>query len=182
MKKLFALLILCASFFASMPAFADFVDGWDAAYEGDYATAVSEWKPLAEQGDLWAQVFLAGMYRDGLAVPQSSKEAVKWYRISAEHGNALAQSFMGEMYALGHGVPQNFIIAHMWHNLSVSNAEPSIIELAEIVGEKNVDTPTGAKNSMIELRDKVAEKMTSEQIEKAQDLALECVKKDYKGC
>lgn len=31
-------------------------------------------------------------------------------------------------------------------------------------------------------RDIVAKKMTSSQIEKAQDLARECVKKNYEGC
>ena len=30
---------------------ADFQKGMDAAQRGDYATALREWKPLAEQGD-----------------------------------------------------------------------------------------------------------------------------------
>ena len=32
------------------PAYADFQKGLDAADSGDYATALREWKPLAEDG------------------------------------------------------------------------------------------------------------------------------------
>ena len=37
------------------PALADFDKGWEAYYNGDYATALKEFKPLAEQGDAKAQ-------------------------------------------------------------------------------------------------------------------------------
>jgi TPR repeat protein len=33
-----------------------------AAQSGDYATALREWKPLAEQGDASAQTLLGAMY------------------------------------------------------------------------------------------------------------------------
>jgi glycine/D-amino acid oxidase-like deaminating enzyme len=47
------------------------------AYEnGDYATALTEWAPLAEQGNANAQFNLAQMYRRGEGVPQNYKMAV----------------------------------------------------------------------------------------------------------
>ena len=64
------------------------------------------------------------------------------------------------MYALGRGVIQDNVYAHMWWNIAASS------------GEKKA-----SKN-----RDMVAKQMTPSQIEKAQDLARECVAKNYKGC
>ena len=58
------------------------------------------------------------------------------------------------------GSIQDYVRAHMWGNFAASN------------GEKK-----GGK-----LRDLVAKKMTPSKLEKAQDLARECVKKTYKGC
>ena len=44
-------------------AFAqDFQKGWDAYDAGDYATALQEWRPLAEQGNAYAQTNLGFMY------------------------------------------------------------------------------------------------------------------------
>jgi len=35
----------------------------EAAQSGDYATALQEWRPLAEQGGADAQTMLGGMYQ-----------------------------------------------------------------------------------------------------------------------
>ena len=48
---------------------ADFEKGLDTAKRGDYATALREWKPLAEQGDADAQYNLGLMYANGHGVP-----------------------------------------------------------------------------------------------------------------
>ena len=45
----------------------------------------------------------------------------------------------------------------------------------------NIAAPQGDKVSS-EQKDMIEEKITPSQIEKAQDLARECVKKNYKGC
>ena len=49
-----------------------------AAQNGDFATALEELEPLAEQGDAIAQTSLGFMYDKWLGVPQDYKEAVKW--------------------------------------------------------------------------------------------------------
>jgi TPR repeat protein len=56
----------------------DFQKGWAAAQRGNYATALREWRPLAEQGDAGAQYNLGVMYENGQGVPQDHAEAVKW--------------------------------------------------------------------------------------------------------
>ena len=43
---------------------ADFEKGLDAYKNKDYATALREWKPLAEQGNARAQFNLCGIERD----------------------------------------------------------------------------------------------------------------------
>ena len=65
---------------------ADFQKGQTAYRSGDYATAMQEWKPLAEQGDAIAQNNLGLMYSKGQGVPLDFKTAVKWFRLAAEHG------------------------------------------------------------------------------------------------
>ncbi len=90
MKKLFTLLILCASLLAGMPAFADLADGVDAYKKGDYETALRELRPLAEKGDADAQVYLGMMYQSGFGVAKDDSKALKWYGLSAEQGNIAA--------------------------------------------------------------------------------------------
>ena len=139
---------------------ADFQKGLDAVQRGDYTTALREWKPLAKQGNVLAQTILGAMYDKGQGVPQDYKTAVKWYTLAAEQGDADAQSNLGIMYGKGQGVIQDNVYAHMWASL------------AEKQGHEK-----GAR-----LRDLVAKIMTPSQLKKAQDLARECVKKNYKGC
>ena len=62
---------------------ADFQKGWDASKKGNYATALKEWRPLAEQGDAKAQSNLGWMYDNGFGVLEDDKEAVKWYRLGS---------------------------------------------------------------------------------------------------
>lgn len=100
------------------------------------------------------------MYDNGYGVPQDDKTAVKWYTLAAEQGYAEAQFGLGLRYAYGEGVLQDNIYAHMWWNIAAS-----------LGNEK------ASRN-----REKIAEKMTPADISKAQQLARECVAKDYKGC
>ena len=86
--------------------------------------------------------------------------AQRRWKSLAENGDAFAQYNMGLMYAKGDGVIKDNVYAHMWGNIAASN------------GNEN-----GGK-----LRDLIAKLMTATQIEKAQDLARECIRKKYKGC
>ncbi len=72
------------------PAFADFADGKAAYDKGDYATALMEWKLLAEHGDAVAANAMGILYFEGKGVTQDYKAALKWYKLSAEQGYAAA--------------------------------------------------------------------------------------------
>jgi hypothetical protein len=128
----------------------DFQDGVDAYERKDYKEAVKWYRLSAEQGIASAQYNLGFMYSNGQGVPQDYKEAVKWYRLSAEQGHAFAQSNLGQMYLKGLGVPQDYVLAHMWFNLSSSQG-----------------ITTAIKNRNI-----AEKKMTKQQIDKAQEMAI----------
>ena len=138
----------------------DYDKGVDAYRAGDYATALQEWRPLAEQGNAAAQNNLGFMYKSGYGVPQDYAEAVKWYRLAAEQGQAIAQSNLGVMYKNGWGVPQDFVVAHMWLNIASANGDETALEF----------------------RDVISQHMTTQDISTAQAMATECLSSNYQNC
>jgi TPR repeat protein len=80
MKFLFSSLILSIYLLIPAQANANFDDGLVAADKGDFATALKEWKPLAEQGYANAQFNLGLMYQKGDGVLKDYKQAVAWFR------------------------------------------------------------------------------------------------------
>ena len=96
----------------------DFETGFDALNRGDYATALREWRPLAEQGDAEAQNLLGIMYFNGEGVEQDNVEAVRWYRLAAEQGLANAQYNLGLMHDNGLGVAEDYVEANRWFRLA----------------------------------------------------------------
>jgi len=97
---------------------ADYDKAFAAYQSGDFATALQELIPLAEEGHVDAQFGLAWMYESGEGVPQDYKTAVKWYTLAAEQGDALAQYNLGQMYRKGEGIPQDFTMALKWYTLA----------------------------------------------------------------
>ena len=99
-------------------ASGDFKKGLTAAQSGDFATALREWTPLAEQGNATAQYNLGLMFEKGRGVPQNYKTAVKWWKLAAQQGIARAQTNLGVMYEKGQGVSQNDKTAVKWYRLA----------------------------------------------------------------
>ena len=126
----------------------------------NYKTALKWYTLAANQGNANAQFKLGFMYDEGTGVSQDYKTAMKWYTLAAEQGNSSAQGNLGVMYAFGNGVIKDYVRAHMWGNIAFSIGGP----------DKG------------EVRDFVEKKMTLSQLENAQKLALECIRKKYKGC
>jgi TPR repeat protein len=152
---------LALSLAAIAPATAqDFQKGVEAAQQGDFATALREWRPLAHRGDMVAQFNLGHMYNLGLGVPKDDNEAVRWYRLSAEQGDAAAHTVLGAMYQFGEGVPEDLVAAYMWFNLAAAQGFEE--------AKKNKDI--------------VAGQMTREQIAEAQSRAARCLASGYKDC
>ncbi len=123
---------------------------------GDYATAVRELRPFAEQGVAEAQFLLGVMYDKGLGVPQDYVEAVGWWRKAAEQGHAKAQYNLGVMYGNVLGAPQDYAQAHMWFNLAASGFPP---------GEN--------RDKVVKYRDIFAKRITPAQLSEAEKLARE---------
>jgi TPR repeat protein len=94
---------------------SDLKKGAQAELSGDYATAVSIFKPLAEHGDAAAQDILGWMYYNGHGVLQDYAKALYWVRKAAVQGVADAQYSLGLMYDNGHGVPQDYAKALYWY-------------------------------------------------------------------
>jgi len=98
--------ILCLLFWPAL-AHADFQAGVDAYDQGDYATALKEMRPLAEQGHADAQYNLGDMYAKGRGVAQDYVQARDWWLKAAAQGDADTQYNLGLLYHLGQGVPSS---------------------------------------------------------------------------
>ena len=118
------------------------------------------YKPLAEQGNAFAQFNLGLMYYNGEGVIKDYREAVRWWRKAAEQGDADAQYNLGVMYHNGHGVLQDDRTAHMWYNIARANGSDQDGDNIEII------TPF----------------MTGYDIFKARDMAERCLASNYKDC
>ena len=128
---------------------------------GDYVAAFRLYLPLANEGLADAQFAVGWMYTKGKGVPQDYAEAVKWLRKAADQGDASAQSQLGWMYEAprgkgGKGISQNHVEAYKWYDLAASHYPASA---------------KGKSKRAAKSRDKVAAKMTPQQIAEAQKLA-----------
>jgi TPR repeat protein len=94
-------------------------------------------------------------------IDQNFMDQLKWCRLGAENYSALAQNALGTLYANGQGVPQDYVRAHMWFNLASAQ---DFLDIAK------------------ENRDKIANRMTEQQIAEAQAMAQKCVALHYKQC
>ena len=185
MKRLCGLIL--ALLLVGSPAYADFAEAVAAYNRHDYAFALGEFEPLAEQGDARAQVMLGFMYYAGQGVPQDHAEAVKWYRNAAEQGAAAGQFNLGTMYYEGKGVPQDYAEAAKWYRASAEQGEASAQTHLGIMYHDgrgvsqnyvlahmwfNLAAARGDKKSA-ERRDLTAERMFPWQIAEALQLARE---------
>jgi TPR repeat protein len=171
-------------------------DAMTAYQKGDFATAVSLFQPLAEDGDPVAQVDLGLMYNNGQGVTRDYEQAVKWYRLAAEQGNADGQAALGTMYDNGHGVAQDDKEAVKWYRLA---AQQGVVVAQYNLGvmHKNgrgvaQDTKRAymwfnfaaakGQQGASEKRDEAAEKLTPAEIAEAGALARKCEGSGFKDC
>jgi uncharacterized protein len=135
------------------PGWAGVREGLVAYKQGDFATAVHEFLPLAEHGDGEAQFYLGTMYTKGWGVPPNPVEAARWYQRAASQGVAEAQYNLGVMYTRGEGVPQDLVHAYLW------------------LARAALRFPRGESHTKaVQTRDQVAAQLTPEQWSQAQAL------------
>ena len=196
MKRLIITLCLALGSFV-VGCSDDFQRGVEAYNKGDYATALKEWTPLADQGHAKAQYNLGVAYANGEGVIQDYKTAVKWYILSAEQGNAKAQYNLGIMYDNGQGVLQDYKTAVKWYILSAEQGYAKaqynlgvMYALGQgVIEDKvyahmwgNILNSNGHEDGKKIMDYLLKQGMTPSQIEEAERLARECIKKNYKGC
>lgn len=92
--------------------------GHEAYVSGDFKTALSLWKPLAEQGAAQAQYYLSGLYARGEGVGKDQATALKWLTKAAGGGYAAAQFNLANQYFQGAGIAQDFGKARHWWQLA----------------------------------------------------------------
>lgn len=80
--------------FVAQPSMATPLTDGAAAYAGgDFARAMQILRPLAEDGDADAQMFLGFMYHDGDGVPRSNLQAYVWFSLSMSNSELPSQDF-----------------------------------------------------------------------------------------
>ena len=199
MKQTLAMIsIIGALIFGSIGALltADFQAGFAAYQKGDYAAALREWTPLAEQGYAVVQFNLGVMYQQGQGVSQDYQTALKWYALAAEQGDAKAQFVLGVMYQQGQGVSQDYKTAVKWYALAAEQGDAEAqfnLGVMYFEGQgvlqdyvtahmwANMASMNGSEMAP-ELRNAIAKRMTPAQIHAAQKRAKDCVAKNYKDC
>jgi TPR repeat protein len=99
------------------PAVETYEGAVTAYNQGDYATALRQFRSLADKGTL-AQYSLGLLYDGGSGVTENHAEAAKWYRKAADQGDALAQYRLGYLYDSGSGVTENHAEAAKWYRMA----------------------------------------------------------------
>jgi TPR repeat protein len=183
----FPIALVLSIVFLAEPAWADYRAGMDAYLRGDYATALREWRPLAEQGDADAQYNLGVMYDKGPGVPQDYVQARQWYEQAAAQGDANAQSNLGVMYEKGRGVSQDYVQARQWYEKAAAQGDANALYNLGLLYRYGYGVPqdfvqahkwcnlagaNGNKDAAT-LRDALAILMTPAQVDEARKLARE---------
>lgn len=127
-------------------------------------TAAKWFTRAAKQGHADAQDRLGDFYLSGIGVPKHRKSAFKWYKLAAEQGHASAQQSLASLYIANIGEDQdlrlNAVLAYMWYSLAGSNGSESARRGLGIIEDG----------------------MPSDELEFAQQLAIDCMEQEYKNC
>jgi TPR repeat protein len=145
-----------------------------AAYDHkDYQTALKLWLPLANRGEMRAQLAVGYIYYNGAGVKQSYARALKWLRKAADQGSPEAQDGIGWQYETGHGVDQDTDEGRRWFLRSANQGDfDGMNHMAEsYMGEGNepeiyfwyslLARPPGS--NFVEFRDSEAGRITADQ-------------------
>ncbi len=120
-------------------------------------------KPLRERlldrarnGDAEAQFELGKDYETGrIGLPKDFSQAQFWYHKAADQGDPYAEASLGILFNFGKGVQRDYTEAYMWYERAAMHSQG------------------GNKDSIVEMRDGIAEKLTTQQIAEAKRLARE---------
>ncbi len=126
----------------------------------NYPEALKWFHVAAKAHDGEAMRMIGLMHERGLGLAQSYTEAATWYRNAANGSSPLAHFALAGLYETGRGVPQNLIEAHKNYNLA------AILSYSAADKESKIGRNIDIENA-ITARDKIAKKMTVNQINEA---------------
>jgi hypothetical protein len=166
----------------------------------DDAKAANWYRKAAEQGDLEAQFNLALMLDTGEGVPIDKAEAAKWYRKAAEQGNPAAQNNLAVLLDSGDGLPRAPAEAAYWYEQAADRGNTSAMRnLAALYRDGQgvtqnlieaykwysiaIDTMGSGpeRETALEERAEVAERMERAEIKEGRRLAEEWLKRNGPG-
>ena len=157
----------------------------NAYFIGDYPTALSLFRVLADQGDPAAQMSLGFMYAKGLGVAGDFFEALTWFELAADQGDVEGQYSVARAYDLGQGTGQDASTAAQWYTRAAEQghalAQATLADLysagrgvgqddtkayawAAIAAEQGIEAAAAA-------RDAVAARLTAQALDQAFTLA-----------
>ena len=121
--------------FSNIASFADYEEGVEAAFSGDFDTAFREFTSAAEDGLSLAQYNLGILYFTGQGVSKNLEEAFKWTKAAAEQGHLNAQFNLGCVYKTGcPGIEQDLCEALKWFTRAAKQGdEEARVKAAEVV-------------------------------------------------
>lgn len=120
----------------------------------DRAKAADWYRRAAEHDVAGAGYMLGLIYWAGEGVAKDIARAADWHGQAAEHGNHYAQQVLARLYRDGRGVARDQVQAYKWLELAIPGLEPS-----------------PARDSWIEMRERLGQTMTAEEIAEARRLA-----------
>tara|TARA_R110002110_G_scaffold415794_1_gene656140 strand:+ start:9055 stop:9987 length:933 start_codon:yes stop_codon:yes gene_type:complete len=127
-------------------------------------------KKSSGQKNVFAQIFLAGMFEEGVFLPQDYSSALDLYTKASEQGHRYAQFKLGEMYQKGKGIKVDLIKAYMWFNIA------AVISSKNDYGkeEQEIDKDSAMQRKLI------LERLNPGQVEEAQSLTREWLERHDK--
>ena len=100
---------------------ADYEEGVEAAFAGDFDTAFKEFTIAAQEGLSLAQYNLGILYFTGQGVEQDFNEAFEWTKRAAEQGHLNAQFNLGSLYLDGKGTKISVLEGINWFTKAAKN-------------------------------------------------------------
>ena len=187
MKAIFKFNYVSYAFILSlspMVSLADYEDGVEAAFAGDFETAFTEFTIAAEDGLSLAQYNLGILYFTGQGVSQNLEEAFKWTKEAAEQGHLNAQFNLGSLYLDGQGTETDISEGVNWFTRAAkSGHDNSAYSLAKMYQEGDfidsdlIQAHAWAAQSEINehpegtsLKNEIGQELSDEQIRQARRL------------
>lgn len=117
----------------------------------DYRRARAQFERAWQDHSTYAATYLGHLHEGGYGVVQDFEVAAQWYWRGAVLGDGDAQRELSRMYEFGRGVPVDLVEAHKWINVAATSEEREKL-----------------RDELVKIRDRVAKKMSVEEIKEAQ--------------